>query len=1251
MRAMKAGVLALVLVLLPAAGRCAAGSDSLVESAWRAWEVPDYGLAEKQFRAAIAADPSNERACVGLALLENMRDRSRSCWEALQGLIRIDPQPYPYIFSFGNTLRFRLKDEFRETGLLTYLETLADSADGRGVLSAQVTEGLEEYYRERKDLPEAARWRARMNAVSDWLLIGPFENVSASGYEKAYPPETGFDAGATYEGKGGVPVSWFPIASSVPGTWIDFTRHFAYRQSIYYANTFVYAPQNMNVHLRVGTSGSLRAFLNDELVIEYADENNNDLDTYVVATQLQQGWNRLLIKCGYSEIDKCNFLVRITDARGHKIDGLRYSTAAQTYTRKPGAPAAVLDNAFETFFREAVAAHPDRPENYALLAQLYLRDDKAPQAELILRDALKQWPRCTQFYTLMMETYLRGKKRNEIEDLLSKIRTVDDRLPAVLQYRISEAMRDEDFQKAEELIGELRSQGYDPEAVYQADMELLGKRKEIDKLVALVRKAYAEFPMNWQFASLQALVESEINHSAEKAAEVVAGFLKRKYGIDQLNTMAGYYLKAGKLDQWEAAMNEAIERDPTTTGYIYSMGYVYQQIKNYAKAEEMYRRALALCPSSALYWSRLAEVYKATGRTDDAKNAYRASLKVDPRDFAIRDALRAMEGKKPVYSIFSSYPVDSLVHAAPGQAAYPDDNGVILLDDTKRVVFERGASMVMNEALVKVFNAKGIDTWKEYSIGYNSYNEELIVEKALTIKKDGTEVKADVNGGDIVFKSLEPNECIYLKWKVKNYYSGMLSQHFWDTHYFNGGYPVAVDRYTLLVPRGLQFNHRTQLAPDAPTVRETEDGTVYEWLTMHEPGMRYEVNMPGSADVARVLFVSSIPSWNYVANWFSDLALAKTQSSFEIREKVAALLGDGKAMSDEQKVKAVYDFITENIRYSSVSFRQSAYIPQRARDVLVQRLGDCKDVSTLCIAMLQEAGVKAHYVLVNTWDDGQNRNIPPSIAFNHCIVGVDLKSGVRYLDLTASDFPVGSIPPNVTGAFALPIEGGSNTPIYLQTGQPAMGTVRRSTAAILNEDASLKVVCSSRRTGPAGAYIRARYRNKSHDECLKDLSGTLSGEYPNVHVDDVQVKDIDRLDPAVEDIHAYTVPGFVTEAGGFRLMRVPWADRLHPSEALAYDTRTYPCQVRADGDTNTEVVHIKLPPGYTLAEVPKGARLTDAVGEYSVSYAVAGKELIATRTFIQKKLIVEPAEYQSYKKFYNDALRQDERQFVLKKGK
>jgi tetratricopeptide (TPR) repeat protein len=1224
---------------------------TLVDSSWQVWQAQNYAIAEKQLRGAIAAEPSDARAYISLALLENSRGEYRQSWDALRLLSERNPDIYPYLFSFWQTIRFRLKNDFAATGLLEYLEKLTTRADSLGILPPQTAEALEEYYRERHKLSRADDWHAKINAVSDWMLIGPFENVSASGYEKAYPPEREFDPGATYEGKGGIPAGWFPIASPVPDTWVDFTKHFGFKESIFYANTFVYSPARRNVHLRVGTSGSLRAFLNDRMVIEYFDENNNDLDTYNVATELQQGWNRILIKCGCSEIDKCNFLVRITDEHGEAVEGLRVSREAQTYSHGASAPAVLLENPFESFFNKQLGAYPDRAENYALLAQVYLRDDKAPQAEGVLRSALKRWPRCALFYTLLMEAYQRGQKSDETDELVARLAAIDAEFPEILAYRVNEAVRNEEFQKADELIARLKNQGYNPESVYDMEISLLGKQKEIDRVVALVAEAHAKYPLNWSFTDLQALVESEIHHDPARAAGVVNAALNESYGVQHLLSMANYYLKAGQVDKWEEAMKEAIDREPESTGYFYSMGLVYQLTKNYGKAEAAFRRALALCPGSGVYLSKLAEVLKTTGRMEEARTAYVDALKFDPRDFAAREALRALDGKKPIFAAFTSYNIDSLVHAAPAKKSYENDDGVILLDDTKRVVFERGASMAISELLVKAFSTRGIDTWKEYDIGYNRYNEELIVEKAVTIKKDGTEVKADVNRGEVVFKSLEPNDCIYLKWKLKNYYRGMLAKHFWDVHLFNQFFPVRISRYSLMVPKGAQFMHRVQFSNDVPSVRQVDDGELYEWQVQNEPAVRYEQGMPVFSDVGKILYVSSLPSWEYIASWYSDLARTKTRPTFEIRNQVASLL-DGKApMSDEEKLEAIYGFITENIRYSSVSFRQSGFVPQRARDVLVQRLGDCKDMATLCIAMLGEAGIKSHYVLVNTWDEGFNRNILPGISFNHCIVGVDLKGGVRHIDLTAANFPMGSIPPVDKGAFSLAIDEGSRAPTHLAPGQFQSNNLLRVSRATLNDDNSMTSVCSSRRTGAFGARVRSQYRNKSKADCIKALTESLGSDYPNIEVKDFTITDVDRLECVLEDTQEYRVPQFMSDAGGFKLMRMPWKDRLSPAEGLSYNVRTYPFMLGIVGDTLSETSQVRVPAGYVLKEVPRRVRLSDSAATYSVDYKYAQGVLTGTRTLVYRNSMVSPAAYAGFKKFYNEAMKEDNRQLLLSKSR
>src|SRR5262249_16693815 len=244
------------------------------------------------------------------------------------------------------------------------------------------------------------------------------------------------------------------------------------------------------------------------------------------------------------------------------------------------------------------------------------------------------------------------------------------------------------------------------------------------------------------------------------------------------------------------------------------------------------------------------------------------------------------------------------------------------------------------------------------------------------------------------------NDMIYLKWNIKNYNSGKLYRDFWDTQHFNSFYPSVLVRYSLLVPPGSQFKSNTSNLTLEPTKRETEAGTIYRWEVRNEPAIEFEANMPGLEDIGKALYISSLNDWGTLVDWYTDLARTKTRRTYEIKEQVERIFAGKKEVSDEEKIEKVYNFITENIRYSSVPFRQSGLIPQKARDVLVNKIGDCKDVATLCISMLNEVGVKSYHVLLNTRDAGQNNNSVPAILFNHCIVAVETPKGLRYLDLT-----------------------------------------------------------------------------------------------------------------------------------------------------------------------------------------------------------------------------------------------------------
>ncbi|MBX2991575.1 MAG: DUF3857 domain-containing protein [Bacteroidetes bacterium] len=1231
----------------------ASSSNDLVEKGWKSLEpapAPGGGQseAEKYFKEAIDADKSNTRAHLGLSLLYEMQERKLEAWNAFRNVLTTEQNYYPYLSA---QWLYTWDDKLRNSpasGMIGLLNQLTEKANPDGMMKAQAAEQLGTHFMNRGDLPQARGWFNTMNAITQWMVIGPFDNISASGFDKAFPPEYEFDQSKTYEGKNGIPATWFEPKAIRFDRWVDFTRYFAFSQAVYYANAFIFSPKKQSAWIRIGTSGSLKAFLNDEEIIRYFDENNNDLDTYIIETELQEGWNRLLVKCGYSEITRCNFMVRVTGSSGDPIDGLNISLSAQPYTVKPGAQSRHVENFAEAFFKEEIKNHPGRLENYVLLAQVYLMNDKAVEAELQLRQALKRSPNNILLVNKILEAYIRGQKFDEMTQTLEKLLTIEPHAPNAITYRIQQAIDNEDYETAERSLQQLKSLLPDSEQAYRQEIALYRKKKQNEKVLELNKEAYTKHPDVWEFAYLEATLAQTRQRNTDRAKQIVAHYLKNNYNANALSTLAEYSLTSS-LSEWEAYYAKMIELEPAAPGYHYKMAKVYSSLELYDKAVQAMRRAIDMCPNSDSYWSELGELHRIMNDIPQAMGAYQSALKFNPANYDAREKLRELQGKKSIFSHFQSAGIDSAVKASPKSADYPNDNGAILLDDTKRVVFDKGTSMSQHELLVKLFNKTGIDQYKEFGVPYNPYTETLIIEKAVVIKKDGSEVKADVSRNAMVFKQLEENDCVYIKWKTKNHYNGRLSNQFWDENYFNGGYPVVLARFSLLVPEQLVFNHRTQHMPDNPVKRTTEDGLLYEWSLGNEPAIVYEAGMPPLTDVAKVLYISSIQSWDYLVDWYTDLARTKTRSTFEIREQVEELFEGKKNLTEEEKIRIVYDFITENIRYSSVPFRQSPLVPQKARDVLVNRIGDCKDVATLCIAMLREVGITAHHVLVNTADQGSNANILPTIAFNHAIAAVETEQGIRYLDLTANNFPYGSAPSPDINAFSLLIAPNNTKPGYLGKKEFSPSNVHRKTTVTIAVDNSISVRHESKRTGVETASVRFFYRDRSPSDREKLYVQGLTSDFPNVRLTSLSFTGLDTVTDVVTVSSGFEVPDYVSESGRFRFLKLPWADKLGPNSALVHDTRMYPIVDYSHEDTLREQLTVKLPKGYVVEGLPPKAKLTSEAAEYSVSYKLSGGALLATREFIRKKNTVLPEEYAAYRKFYNDALKEDTRQIVLRK--
>ena len=257
----------------------------------------------------------------------------------------------------------------------------------------------------------------------------------------------------------------------------------------------------------------------------------------------------------------------------------------------------------------------------------------------------------------------------------------------------------------------------------------------------------------------------------------------------------------------------------------------------------------------------------------------------------------------------------------------------------------------------------------------------------------------------VAIKALSPGDILEVKF-VWTVHDPIAPGHFWfDKDYFKAGICL---KETLEVNVPTTVPVKVYSAEAQPAVREEGDRRIYTIETANLKKQEeskipdWERNFYGlkPPDVR----VTSFATWEEVGEWFGVAAKPKAAPDVEIRAK-AEELTKGKT-SDEEKIRALYDFVSTRIRYIGVDLGVGRYTPHAAADVLTNRYGDCKDKHTLFAALLQAKGFAAYPVLISSRYK-LDATFPSPDLFDHVITAIPKGDGVLFLDTTPEVAPYG----------------------------------------------------------------------------------------------------------------------------------------------------------------------------------------------------------------------------------------------------
>ncbi|HEV2171307.1 MAG TPA: transglutaminase-like domain-containing protein, partial [Candidatus Binatus sp.] len=114
------------------------------------------------------------------------------------------------------------------------------------------------------------------------------------------------------------------------------------------------------------------------------------------------------------------------------------------------------------------------------------------------------------------------------------------------------------------------------------------------------------------------------------------------------------------------------------------------------------------------------------------------------------------------------------------------------------------------------------------------------------------------------------------------------------------------------------------------------------------------------------------------------------------------------AHTPREIAKALYDWVSQNIKFAGNCVGVGTVVPHDADVILANRMGDCKDHTTLLQALLAAKGIASTPTLINSGDAYTIPDAPCIEAFNHIITYIP--SLKLYADSTSPYTSFGSLP-------------------------------------------------------------------------------------------------------------------------------------------------------------------------------------------------------------------------------------------------
>ncbi|MCW3085061.1 MAG: hypothetical protein JWP12_2427 [Bacteroidetes bacterium] len=377
--------------------------------------------------------------------------------------------------------------------------------------------------------------------------------------------------------------------------------------------------------------------------------------------------------------------------------------------------------------------------------------------------------------------------------------------------------------------------------------------------------------------------------------------------------------------------------------------------------------------------------------------------------------------------------------------------------------------------------------------------------------------------------------------------------------------------------------------------------------------------------------------------WYHSLTGLLKTDPLVFKPTVDKLI-DGKK-TDEEKIKAIFYWVQDNVRYIAYEDGIAGFKPDDAQNVFEKKYGDCKGMANLTKEMLKAAGYDARLTWIGTKMIRYDYSIPSLAVDNHMICTVFLNGKRYFLDATEDYNAFGDYAERIQDRQVL-IEDGDK---YILDKVPTFDKTRD-----LEEHEYTAKVNGDLLEG-TGKYILNGETKKDFLYLYNHTQNDKKKEYMDDYINDgktsYKIKDVTPGD-MTERSGPFDIGFNFSIANSVSLFNNEMYIDIDPSKdfknSAVKDDR------QSDIDYGEKIyrkisIELETPAGYTVSELPENVDVTEKDFSFKISYTQTGNKIIYNKEISIDKGIIQRSNFAQWNLAIKKLSKAYESQITLKK--